>query len=168
MLFVIGSVVLIGVVINQLREKPLTGKLYRQPLALLMFSGYALFRLPVVSAGDWSIIAMSLCLSFSLGLLKGRYTPLTNRDGAWYLSGSFMAVIIWFISIPMRYALKYVSIHFLSLTPFLEGSSSFIVYFISIAGFLLGIYTMLLMRYPQLIRDVGKNEEKLKRLRQVP
>ncbi|RYM04606.1 hypothetical protein EWH99_09865 [Sporolactobacillus sp. THM7-7] len=165
MVIIIGSVILFFILINQLREKPLTGTLYRQPLALLMFSGYALFQHPSITTGDWCMIGMSLCLSFGLGMFQGRYTPLTHHNGAWYLSGSIIAVLVWAFSIPLRYLLSYISVHVLFLTPALNGSSGFIFYFISISGFLLGRYTMLLFRYPQLVTKVGENERKLRRLR---
>lgn len=167
MIFVIGSLFLASVLINLLREIPLTGKLYRQPLALLLFTGYSLSFLPALPAADWCIMAASFFLSFGLGLMQGRYTPLVNHDGAWYLSGSIMAVLIWFLSIPIRYALKYVSIHFLSLTPLLSGSSSFVIYFVSMAGFLLGRYTMLFFRYPALVKKTGQNEQRIKKLEEI-
>lgn len=167
MFLVMGSVLLIAVFINQLREKPLTGKLYRQPLALLICAGVALSSMPVLPFIDWFMMIATLCFSFGLGLLQGRFTPLLHRDGAWYLAGSIMSVLIWFLSIPIRFSLKFISIYYLSLTPSLNGSASFIIYFIFIAGFLLGRYSMLLFRYPSLLKNVGKNEQKLKRLREV-
>lgn len=166
-MFVIGSILLASVLINLLREKPLTGKLYRQPLALLLFTGYSLSFLPALPPGDWGIMAASFLLSFGLGLIQGRYTPLVNHNGAWYLSGSIMAVLIWLLSIPIRYALKYASISFLSMTPLLSGSSSFVIYFIFMAGFLLGRYSMLLFRYPALVKKAGQNEQRIKKLHEA-
>ncbi|MDD9147219.1 MULTISPECIES: hypothetical protein [unclassified Sporolactobacillus] len=167
MILVIGSLFLAAVLINQLREIPLTGRLYRQPLALLLFSGYSLSILPALPPADWCIIAASFLLSFGLGLIQGRYTPLVNHNGAWYLSGSVMAVLVWFLSIPIRYALKYASVHFLSLAPSLNGSSSFVIYFIFMAGFLLGRYTMLLFRYPALVKKAGQNEQRIKKMEEA-
>jgi hypothetical protein len=167
MFLVAGSVMLTLVLFNQLREKPLTGRLYRQPLALLLCASCALSTMHALPLIDWCMIIATLCFSFGLGLIQGRFTPLLNHDGAWYLAGSIMSVLIWFLSIPIRFALKFFSIHYLASTPSLNGSSSFIIYFIFVAGFLLGRYSMLLLRYPSLLKNVGKNEQKLKRLREV-
>lgn len=162
MLVLSGAILIATVFVNQLREKPLTGSLYRQPLVLLLYAGCALSFMVSVSPADWCMILASLCLSFVLGMVQGRYTPLVNHDGAWYLSGSIMAVLIWFLSIPVRYALNAVFIHLFSLSSSLN-ESSFIIYFIFIAGFLLGRYSMLFFRYPSLVAQIGRNEQRLKR-----
>ncbi|MCQ2008805.1 hypothetical protein NOM01_02230 [Sporolactobacillus sp. STSJ-5] len=167
MFLIFGSVLLTTVLYNQFREKPLTGRLYRQPLALLFCAVCALSTMQPLPLIDWIMIVTTLCFSFGLGLIQGRFTPLLNHDGAWYLSGSIMSVLTWSLSIPIRFALKSLSIHYLSMTPSLNGSSSFIIYFIFISGFLFGRYTMLMVRYPSLLKNVGKNEQKLKRLREA-
>ncbi|MFX3618317.1 MAG: hypothetical protein ACE3JK_12430 [Sporolactobacillus sp.] len=164
MVLATGALLVAIILINQLREKPLTGRLYRQPLALLLFVACALSFMTALSAADWVILSGALIMSFALGLLQGRYTPLIHHDGAWYLSGSLLAVAVWLISIPIRYGLNAIAVHYLSLTPSLTGSSSFIIYFIFIAGFLLGRYTMLFFRYPQLLKNVGRNEKRLGRI----
>ncbi|MCO7174559.1 hypothetical protein ACFP7A_03370 [Sporolactobacillus kofuensis] len=164
MFLVLGSFLLLIVLFNQLKEKPVTGKLYRQPLALLLFTGLTLSMMPALPLIDWIILITTLCFSFGLGLLQGRFTPLIHHDSTWYLAGSMMSVLVWSLSIPIRYTLNFISIHYLFMTPLLTGASSFIIYFIFIAGFLLGRYSMLLFRYPSLMKNVGKNEQKLKRL----
>ncbi|KLI01364.1 hypothetical protein [Sporolactobacillus inulinus] len=165
MFFILGTLLIAAVFFNQLREKPLTAKLYRQPLALLLCAGLSLSTMHPLPLIDWCMMIATLGFSFILGLIQGRYTPLLNRDGAWYLAGSLISVFVWFLSIPIRSILKFMSIHYLALTPSLNGSSSFIIYFIFIAGFLFGRYSMLLLRYPSLLKNVEKNEQKLKRLR---
>ncbi|RYL92815.1 hypothetical protein [Sporolactobacillus sp. THM19-2] len=164
-MFLVTAVILLIIFsISQLREKPLTGKLYRLPLTLLLFSSCALSFMPSITPADWVMMTSAFIASLILGMVQGRYTPLINHGGAWYLSGSIMAVIVWFLSIPVRQFLKLMTVHLLSVTPALNGSAVFIFYFIYISGFLLGRYTMLLLRYPSLVTKTGKNEQKLRRM----
>lgn len=162
MFFAAGFILLTLILINQFREKPLTGKLYRQPLALLLFTGCSLSFMPSIVLADWFIISVAFMTSLILGMLQGCFTPLVGRGGTWYISGSIFAVLVWSLSIPIRFILKFISAHYFSLSPALNGSSGFIIYFIFIAGFLLGRYTMLFLRYPSLIRKTMQNEQKLK------
>ncbi|CAM3047637.1 hypothetical protein [Sporolactobacillus spathodeae] len=164
MLLLLSSLIAMIVLFSQLREKPLTGRLYRQPIALFLFVCIALSFRPLITAADWCVLGGALLTSFGLGLLQGRYTPLVHHDGAWYLSGSILAVLIWLTSIPVRYALNAIANLFLSLNPTLTGSSAFIVYFTFIGGLLAGRYSMLFFRYPSLLKTVGGNERKLKRM----
>ncbi|MCL1630998.1 hypothetical protein M3N64_03435 [Sporolactobacillus sp. CPB3-1] len=165
MFLVLGSILMIAVLINQLREKPLTGRLYRQPIALLLCAGCALSTMLPLPMIDWMMLSVIFIFSFALGLIQGRFTSLLNRDGAWFLAGSIMSVFIWSLSVPTRMVLRTLSIHYLSMTPSLNGSSSFIVYLLFISGFLFGRYSMLMVRYPFLLKNMGKNERKLRRLR---
>lgn len=163
---IIGAFLLLGIIINQLREKPMTGKLYRQPLLLFFFACVAASELPVISVGDWAMMLSSLLLAFCFGLIQGRYTRLTNHEGAWFVSGSFIALLVWFVSIPIRYGLKYLFMH-TAFAIHLDGMSSYIIYFLSIAGLLFGKYTMLLLRHPSLVKKMAQNERKLQRMREA-
>ncbi|TGB00140.1 hypothetical protein E4665_00230 [Sporolactobacillus shoreae] len=163
MLVLAGTLIIFTVFLNQLREKPLTGRLYRQPVALLLYAACALSFMASVTPADWCMIVVSLTLSFALGMIQGRFTPLVNHDGAWYVSGSAMAVLVWFLSIPIRYLMRILFVDWLSLASSLNDSSSFIIYFIFIAGLLLGRYSMLFFRYPSLVGQIGRNEQRLKR-----
>ncbi|MFT8361793.1 MAG: hypothetical protein ABF683_01530 [Sporolactobacillus sp.] len=165
MILLVYSCLAAVILANQLREKPLTGRLYRQPLALFLYTCIALSFMPQITAADWCVLSAALLTAFMFGLLQGRYTPLVHHDGAWYVSGSLLAVLVWLTSIPVRYALNALALRFLSLTPALTGSSAFIVYFTFIGGLLAGRYTMLFLRYPSLLRSVGSNEKKLKQMR---
>lgn len=167
MYFLIGLIISSCVLVGQLRNKPLTGRLYRLPSALILFSVYALLQLPEISAADWIILILSPTLSLGFGLVLGRYTQLSNHDGAWYLSGSMIAVLISLLSIPARYLIQHVTTDTFGMAPAMMDSSAYIVYFLSIGSFVLGRYTMLLCRYPLLLRHVGENEENLRRLREA-
>jgi hypothetical protein len=163
MIILSGSLLLFIILINQLREKPLTGRLYRQPLALLLYVACVLSFAPMVTSSDWLAIVFALGLSFFFGMLQGRYTPLINHDGAWYLSGSFMAVLVWLLSVPARSVFKTVTVSWFSLTPAVNHSSDFIFYLLFIAGFLLGRYLMIFIRYPELVAKIRQNEQRLRR-----
>ena len=90
-MLIAGSILLILVLANQLKEKPLTGKLYRQPLALLFFTACALPFMPAFLPADWIMLSAVAALSFGVGLIQGRFSPLVRHDGEWYLSGSLLA-----------------------------------------------------------------------------
>ncbi|WP_010631084.1 hypothetical protein [Sporolactobacillus vineae] len=165
MILISGSLLLFIILLNQLREKPLTGRLYRQPLALLLYIACALSFAPAVTPSDWLAMALALALSFSFGMLQGRFTPLIQHDGAWYLSGSIMAVLVWLLSVPVRAAFKKIAVSWFSLTPTVTHASDFIFYLLFIAGFLLGRYLMVFIRYPGLVVKTGQNEQRLRRQR---
>lgn len=160
-----GSFLLLIIMLNQLREKPLTSRLYRQPLALLLYVLCVLSFTPVVTPSDWLALVLALALSFSFGMLQGRFTPLIHRDGAWYLSGSLMAVLIWLLSVPARAAFKQAAVLWFAMTPTVTQSSDFIFYILFVAGFLLGRYMMVLIRYPGLVAKTGQNEQRLRKQR---
>lgn len=164
-MLIAGSILLILVLANQLKEKPLTGKLYRQPLALLFFTACALPFMPAFLPADWIMLSAVAALSFGVGLVQGRFSPLVRHDGEWYLSGSLLAASVWALSIPIRYGLDWIAGQYLSDRSSLNGPSSYIIYFIFIAGLLLGRYTMLLLRYPSLTGIVARNERKRKSVR---
>ncbi|MFT8870924.1 MAG: hypothetical protein ABF868_01390 [Sporolactobacillus sp.] len=165
MLLVLGVLLAAAVLMNQLREKALTGKLYRQPAALLLFAGLSLSFMHALTGADWLMLLTTGAVAFTLGLLQGRYSPLIHHDGAWYVSGSLLAACVWLTSIPVRYALYALTVRFLSPTPALIGASTFIVYLTFIGALLLGRYSMLFVRYPQFLRCVGQNEKQLRRQR---
>ncbi|MTT31956.1 hypothetical protein GMB86_08025 [Terrilactibacillus sp. BCM23-1] len=167
MYILIGSIILVSLIINQLKERPLTAKLYRLPLLLLFTACYSVTQMPFIKFGDLCILSLSLFLSFGFGMLQGRYTPLINHEGAWYIAGSVISLCVWFISVPIRYLLKYIFISLFHLTLHLDGPSSYVIYLFSIAGILLGRYTMLWLRHPSLVKNVAQNEQKLKRIRGV-
>ncbi|TCP30601.1 hypothetical protein EV207_105130 [Scopulibacillus darangshiensis] len=163
--YIFGALILIVIIMNQLRERPMTGKLYRLPILLLISASYAVSKMPVVSVGDWVILSFGLFFAFGIGLIQGRYTHLTNRDGVWYVAGSTLAILVWIVSIPIKYGLSFVELSGLHLHPHLSGPSSYIIYLFSISGLLLGKVTMLMLRHPTLVKKMGKNEQKLRQLR---
>lgn len=160
-----GSFLLLIIMLYQLREKPLTGRLYRQPLALLLYILCVLSFTPVMTPSDWLVLGLDLALSFSFGMLQGRFTPLIHRDGAWYLSGSLMAVLVWLLSVPVRAAFQQAAAFWFATTPTVTQSSDFIFYILFIAGFLLGRYMMVRIRYPSLVAKTGQNERRLRKQR---
>lgn len=162
---VLGLMVLILVIMNQLKERPLTGKLYRLPTLLLLVSSYMVSKVAVLGVGDWLILLLGLAITFGFGLIQGRYTRLINRKGVWWVAGSFLSVFAWAASLPIKYMLAYVLIDLFHFQLHLNGFSSIPIYFFSISGFLLGNYTMFIMRYPHLVKNMEQNEQKLRELR---
>lgn len=165
--YLIGMLVLLVIICNQLRGRPMTGKLYRLPILLLLSSSYAVSKMPIISVGDWMVISLGVVLAFGFGMLQGRYTQLINHDGIWYISGSVVTIFVWLVSVPIKYGLNDIVISVFHLHLHLNGPSGYLIYLFSIAGLLLGKYTMLMMRHPILVKNMGRNELKLKRLREA-
>ena len=161
----IGVLSLIIIAANQLREKPMTGKLYRLPFFLLISGSVFVSFEPYISIGDWIILLVGFMFTFGIGLIQGRYNQLVNRGGVWRIAGSPLSVFAWLVSVPIKTALLSIIVAYFHIQLHLHGFSSYASYFYSVSGFLLGKYLMLMVRHPTLVKNMNKNEKKLKQMR---
>ena len=112
---VIGLIVIVLLVITRTRDRRASlARLLILPVIVLVLG--AATALPAVAGAkphpvDVVIIVVDVALSLGLGFARGRSVLVTARDGAvWYRYGT-TTVVLWAVSIILRFVLAVVGAH---------------------------------------------------------
>jgi len=158
----IGALILLIMIRSQLGAKPLKRTAYTLPLLLLLFAVYA-SQQANVQAGEG--VAMSICVALGavVGLIQGRLIHVYSENGIWWTQGSWLTLLIWLTSVPIRFGVKYGIMELFDIPAQLTGTNAYVPFLYSIAGILLGKAVMLTIRYPNQMLAAASGEYRRRR-----
>ncbi|WP_067621446.1 hypothetical protein [Alicyclobacillus acidiphilus] len=154
---IIGAIILILIIRRQLTPRPLSGRLLVLPLILGAYALYEAASNPSIAWAGWVSLMLTLALSFLVGLIRGRIVRVYQENGVWMVAGSVKSLLLWLVSIPIRYGLRFALVPLLGAGAAFHGPSSSLPYLFSIAGLLLGRALMLTLRHPEAVRQARQN-----------
>ncbi len=148
---------LLMLVRNQLKPKPLKRSLFTMPVILLVYAIYLAYNAHVQS-GEATSLAISIILGGVIGLIQGKMVKVYQEHDVWWVAGSYLTLAIWFLSIPIRLVVKYGYLELFHFTTVLTGDLIYVPFLFSLAGILIGKVVMLSLRYPEQMLAAANDE----------
>jgi hypothetical protein len=158
----LAALLLVWLVKNQLAAKPLRSSLFTFPLLLLAVAAYSAYTAGV-RTGEGISLGIAVVLGIGAGLVQGKFTAVYEENGVWMRAGSFAALLVWLLSVPIRFCVRYGFVELFHIEQHLTGSSAFVPYLFSLGGILLGKVIMLALRYPEPMMAAARGERRLSR-----
>jgi hypothetical protein len=156
--------ILLVLISNHLKPKPLKRSLFTMPVILLIYAVY-LASDAHVQSGEAISLAISLILGGVVGMIQGKIVKVYQEHGVWWVAGSFVTLLIWLISIPIRLIVKYGYIQLLHVPTVLTGKLAYVPFLFSLAGILIGKVFILSLRYPKQMKAAANDEYRTSRRR---
>ncbi|MFD1678272.1 hypothetical protein [Alicyclobacillus fodiniaquatilis] len=153
---ILGIVILLFVVKRQLSPRTLSGGLLFLPLILGAYALYEAAGDSMVQIAGWISLLLTLAMSFIVGLIRGRMTRIYQENGRWMIAGSWQSLLLWLVSIPIRYGLRFLLVPLLGEGAAFHGQTAPLPYLFSIAGLLLGRALILALRHPEAVRQARR------------
>ncbi|MFD0694528.1 hypothetical protein ACFQZT_10535 [Paenibacillus sp. GCM10027628] len=157
------AVILILVIRNQLKAKPLKRSLFTLPLLLLFYAIYVAAQANV-QTGEAISLALGALLGGGVGLIQGRLARVYVDNSTWWVEGSWASLAVWLISIPLRFVVRYGFVELGGIPVVLTGDQAYVPFLFSIAGILLGKVLMLTFRYPGPMQAAASGEFRRRRV----
>lgn len=154
---ILGIIILVVIIQRQLTPRPLSGRLMLLPLILGAYALYEAAGNSTVQFAGWVSLLLTLAMSLIVGLVRGRMTRLYQENGRWMIAGSWQSLLLWLVSIPIRYGLRFLLVPLLGEGAAFHGSSASLPYLFSITGLLLGRALMLYLRHPEAVRQARQD-----------
>jgi len=105
------DLLLIGLVLRQIRRRPLTTGSIVLPFVLIAVAGLNYLRPFRIGGNDLALIVLLTAVGTTLGALSGLTTRVWREDGAIMSQAGAAAALLWILGMAARFGFAYYSTH---------------------------------------------------------
>ena len=105
------DLLLIGLVLRQIRRRPLTTRSIVLPCVLIAVAGLNYLRPFRIGGNDLALIVLLTAVGTTLGALSGLTTRVWREDGAIMSQAGAAAALLWVLGMAARFGFAYYGMH---------------------------------------------------------